>query len=93
MDSFSKQEKFSYAYVDGKYAKLVVQAAGVATLADPLTWSYAETHSYVKVDPSSLGVSVPSGVEDVYAKVIYTVGSRWWRWKFRWKCIYSNKFE
>lgn len=54
MDNFSTQEKFSYAYVDGKYAKLITQATGKATLADPLTWSYAETHSYVKVDPSSL---------------------------------------
>lgn len=54
MDSFDKQEKFSYAYVDGKYAKIVTQAGGAATLADPRTWSYAETHSYVKVNPASV---------------------------------------
>lgn len=54
MDNFSKQEKFSYAYVDGKYAKIVTQASGSGVLADPNTWSYAETHSYVKVDPASV---------------------------------------
>lgn len=75
MDNFSKQEKFSYAYVDGKYAKIITQATGAGVLADPLAWSYAETHSYVKVDPASVGVDVPSGVEDVYAKVVFNVGA------------------
>jgi len=72
--NFSVKETCSYAYVDGKYAKIAVAANGNAVLADPLRWSYAETHSYVKVDPSSIGVSAPSGVDDVYAKVIYLAG-------------------
>lgn len=56
--NFDKAEKFSYAYVDGKYAKIatVASAGSSVVMADPLSWGYAETHSYVKVDPSSLGV-------------------------------------
>ena len=71
---FDRAEKFSYAYVDGKYGKIAVTATGSAVLADPAAWSYAETHSYVKVDPSSVSVSVPSGVSELYAKVIYVQG-------------------
>ena len=73
--NFSKAEKYSYVYADEKFSKLAVAATGEAKLVDPLAWSYAETHSYVKVDPSSVGVEVPSGVTELYAKVIYTAGS------------------
>ena len=72
--NFSVAEKYSYVYADEKYAKLAVSAGGDAKLVDPLAWSYAETHSYVKVDPSSVGVEVPSGVEELYAKVLYIAG-------------------
>lgn len=41
---------------------------------DPRAWSYAETHSYVAVSPSDLGVEVPSGVEKIFAKVLYLPG-------------------
>lgn len=73
--NFSKAEKFSYAYVDDKYAKIaVIASAGSPTLVDPRAWSYAETHSYVEVDPAELGVTVPEGVEKIYAKVLYVAG-------------------
>lgn len=72
--NWSVMEKWSYAYVDGKYAKIAVAADGDATMADPMTWAYAEAHSYVKVDPVSVGVSVPDDVKELYAKVIYMPG-------------------
>ena len=72
--NFDVAEKYSYVYADEKFGKLAVTATGDAKLVDPLAWSYAETHSYVKVDPSSVGVEVPSGVTELYAKVIYAPG-------------------
>lgn len=75
--NFTKAETNSYARIDDdKYAKIatiVSSSKGTPTLIGPYEWSYAETHSYVKLDPKDIDIEVPSGVTDIYAKVLFLV--------------------